>query len=348
MHSQENVPGRGNHIWKPVYKSEIKSCTPANRDAAQFDFNQFSLLIQDMCGGERDKETKIEFFASQKNGKHKNLGSTLFTINELKADPNSALTVVKQKGAKLTFSKCQFKKRNSFLEYVFGGCELNLAVAVDFTLSNGKPTDEDSLHNLNMNKNEYYKALSSVGSILEFYDTDKQFPVFGFGARLNLGSRLFDSHCFALNGNIFNPECDGLDGILQNYRNALNNVDLYGPTHFNQIIKIVNDMAEGAKVAQNNQKYQILLILTDGIINDMKQTIDEIVRGSSLPLSIIIVGVGDADFSSMDILDADDEPLYSQKYKKYMASDIVQFVPFSDFKNDPRLLAKEVLEEIPR
>lgn len=71
-------------------------------------------------------------------------------------------------------------------------------------------------------------------------------------------------------------------------------------------------------------------------------------RGSKLPLSIIIVGVGEADFTSMDVLDADDEPLYSQKYKEYMSSDIVQFVPFSEFKNDPRLLAKEVLEEVPR
>jgi vacuolar-type H+-ATPase subunit F/Vma7 len=67
----------------------------------------------------------------------------------------------------------------------------------------------------------------------------------------------------------------------------------------------------------------ILMIITDGIINDMDKTIDEIVRGSSLPLSIIIVGVGSADFTSMDVLDADDEPLYSKKYKKYMASDIV-------------------------
>lgn len=65
------------------------------------------------------------------------------------------------------------------------------------------------------------------------------------------------------------------------------------------------------------------MILTDGIINDMQKTIDQIVRGSSLPLSIIIVGVGQADFSSMDVLDADDEPLYSNKYKKFMDSDIV-------------------------
>ena len=55
----------------------------------------------------------------------------------------------------------------------------------------------------------------------------------------------------------------------------------------------------------------------------MAKTIDEIVRGSDLPLSIVIVGVGDADFDSMDVLDADNEPLYSNKYKKYMSRDIV-------------------------
>jgi len=35
------------------------------------------------------------------------------------------------------------------------------------------------------------------------------------------------------------------------------------------------------------------------------------------------VGVGDADFKQMDMLDADDEPLYSTKYKKNMDADIV-------------------------
>jgi hypothetical protein len=106
-------------------------------------------------------------------------------------------------------------------------------------------------------------------------------------------------------------------------------------------------MAEGMEVSQHNQKYMIMLIITDGIINDMQKTIDEIVRGSGLPLSIIIVGVGEADFSSMDILDADDDPLYSKKYKTYMKSDIVQFVPFSEYKNDPSQLAREVLTEVP-
>lgn len=90
-----------------------------------------------------------------------------------------------------------------------------------------------------------------------------------------------------------------------------------------------------------------MMIITDGVINDMQKTIDQIVRGSSNPCAVIIVGVGDADFESMDQLDADEEALYSQAYRKYMEADIVQFVPFEEFRNDPHLLAKEVLEEIP-
>ena len=55
-------------------------------------------------------------------------------------------------------------------------------------------------------------------------------------------------------------------------------------------------MATAERVNQLNQKYFILLLITDGVINDLQKTIDEVVRGSSLPLSIIIVGVGQEDF----------------------------------------------------
>ena len=59
------------------------------------------------------------------------------------------------------------------------------------------------------------------------------------------------------------------------------------------------------------------MIITDGIINDMQLTIDEIVKASNLPLSIIIVGVGDADFEEMVQLDGDVTPLYSKKHNTY-------------------------------
>lgn len=77
----------------------------------------------------------------------------------------------------------------------------------------------------------------SVGSILEQYDTDKLYPVYGFGGRLLETMKV--SHCFALNGNIFRPECQGVQGILNVYQNAIMKAGLLGPTYFGPIIEYV-------------------------------------------------------------------------------------------------------------
>ena len=89
------------------------------------------------------------------------------------------------------------------------------------------------------------------------------------------------------------------------------------------------------------------MILTDGIIEDMDDTINSLVESSYLPVSVIIIGIGNADFSNMDVLDADDDPLYDNNGRK-ADRDLVQFVPYKDFKNDGQKLAEQVLEEVPR
>ena len=77
----------------------------------------------------------------------------------------------------------------------------------------------------------------------------------------------------------------------------------------------------------------------------MQQTIDTVVELSKLPISIIIVGVGNANFLMMDQLDSDDELLMGSYGRA--ERDIVQFVPFRKFKNNPAGLAQEVLHEVP-
>jgi hypothetical protein len=62
--------------------------------------------------------------------------------------------------------------------------------------------------------------------------------------------------------------------------------------------------------------YHVLLILTDGCIHDMRETINQIVKMSALPISIIIVGIGDNDFGNMEILDADDYDLVDEEQEK--------------------------------
>ena len=191
------------------------------------------------------------------------------------------------------------------------------------------------------------QAIQSVGNILQFYNTDKQIQLYGFGGAIPPYNNRA-SHCFALNGDIFNPRVNGLDQVIATYQNAIQRCNLYGPTHFSEILKEVVDHAASEPVTQDHQKFHICVIITDGIINDMDRTIDEIVRGSETPLAIIIVGVGNADFESMEVLDGDEEALYSKSYRRYMSADIVQFVPFNEFKHNPHLLAKETLMEVPQ
>jgi hypothetical protein len=72
----------------------------------------------------------------------------------------------------------------SFLDFISGGCELNFLVAIDFTGSNGDPKLPTSLHYRDpsgMTRNQYQAAIEAVGGVLEYYDTDKIFPVYGFG-----------------------------------------------------------------------------------------------------------------------------------------------------------------------
>ena len=70
-----------------------------------------------------------------------------------------------------------------------------------------------------------------------------------------------------------------------------------------------------------------------------------IVQLSALPCSIIIVGVGNADFSQMEELDGDDGILRDDSGKG-VERDIVQFVRFTETVKRGNL-AEEVLKEIP-
>ncbi|KAF4756813.1 hypothetical protein FOZ63_026408 [Perkinsus olseni] len=250
----------------------------------------------------------------------------------------------------LTLENIEMVKHVSFLEYIEGGLEINLIVAIDFTFSNGDPNHPSSLHYYHPHSaNDYVMAIRAVGEILEHYDQDKKYPVYGFGAKLP-PDYSHTSHLFACNGDYFLPEVVGVDGIVDAYRKALQVVHLHGPTMFSEIIQLASGWAEQNSVGKTDeQKYFILLILTDGAIVDLQATIDAIVEASKAPLSIIIVGVGDQDFGMMNVLDADDHPLVSSIDHSTMERDIVQFVPFNEFKDKSYTeLAMATLDEVPR
>ena len=216
---------------------------------------------------------------------------------------------------------------------------------MDFTASNGDPQNPRSLHFLSeTGENQYTQAIKSVGEIIEPYDADKQFPGLGFGARIPPHGQV--SFEFFLNLSS-QPYCNGVQGILDAYKIALQNVTLYGPTNFSPVI---NHVAKFAKAYQDGRQYFVLLILTDGAITDFDETKSAIVNASDLPMSIIIVGVGQEDFSEMKALDSDEGMLRAQG--RVASRDIVQFVEMRKFLMsngywNQEGLAKEVLHEVP-
>lgn len=96
--------------------------------------------------------------------------------------------------------------RPSFIDYLRAGWQISLVGAVDYTASNETP----KLHAIGQQMNQYQSALLNVGSIVEPYDYDKMFPVFGFGGIPRHMNNNNVSHCFALNGNAADPNIAGV------------------------------------------------------------------------------------------------------------------------------------------
>ena len=251
----------------------------------------------------------------------------------------------------LLIDNSEITKNFTFIDYIKAGVKIALSIGIDFTGSNGHPLDKNTNHSIRDKKqNDYERAILSCGKIVGDYDYDQLFPVFGFGAIINSSpnaqnkdNKKETSMCFNLNFSN-QPEIKTIDNILKIYRDCLlkNKITFSGPTEFTPLIKEVISRINKDDLFE----YHILMILTDGVINDLQETIDILVEASLLPLSVIIIGIGNDKFEKMESLDGDTIPLTSSKGEK-RKRDIVQFVPFSEFQNDGEKLAMEVLAEIP-
>ncbi|GMN60468.1 hypothetical protein TIFTF001_029557 [Ficus carica] len=336
----------------PVCKTEVI------KNELRPHWNPIFLSIQQVGG--KDQGLIIECFNFNSNGKHDLIGKVERSLADLeklhltKQGEHLFLPTSVGQGhpletkvlkSRLFVDKFTESVQHTFLDYLAGGFELNFMVAIDFTASNGNPRLPDSLHYIDPSgrPNAYQRAISEVGEVLQFYDTDKRFPAWGFGARPIDGPV---SHCFFLNGSSHYYEVEGIHGIMMAYTSALRNVSLAGPTLFGPVISYAASIASQS-LANSSRKYFVLLIITDGVVTDLQETKDAIVKASDLPLSILIVGVGGADFKEMEILDADKGGRLESSTGRVASRDIVQFVPLRDIPGGEISVVQALLAELP-
>lgn len=329
-----------------VFRSEtiMKNLNPSY--AAQ------TVSASKLCNGDLKRKMLVQVYDWDKNSADDLIGQTETTFADLVEAKSSTFTLLRPTSKKnptkprgeITFADVGITHDYNYIDYIQGGCAVRLMVAIDFTGSNGDPRDSRSLHYRAAGvQNQYQQVIQSIGGIVLDYDTDKQCPVWGFGGKVE--GRV--NHCFSL-APPNQDEVVGIEGLLEAYNKAFDYVLLSGPTNFSEVIQTAGLLSMSPAHTPTSQHYSILMIITDGVISDFKETVDSIVQASSNPLSIIIIGVGDADFSDMQRLDADRGGLRSSSGIN-AKRDIVQFVRFKEFSGGHiSRLAKATLKEIPK
>jgi hypothetical protein len=353
----------GSLTWDNVFRSDVvkDNLNPQWKDAI--------VPLSHLNQGDLDKPILITVYDFESKGDHVLMGQVETSVKALEGLVGSSLTLKKRGSATgtLNIQKAEVAgvedvihkmasasvsapapaafvpsvvpssaSSPSFVDYISGGCELNVCVAIDFTGSNGDPRQPGTLHHLNQDgsKNNYEKAVSAIVGILSKYDSDQMYPVWGFGAKYGGVVR----HCFQCGPT---AEAHGVAGILDAYHQTFKSgLIMSGPTVFTEVMETAAAKAMSSQEAaksQGRQSYTILLILTDGAVTDSAATAQVLRQISNAPLSVVIVGLGDADFSSMQFLD---DVCTGD-------SDIAQFVAFNQHSKNSVELTSETLREIP-
>jgi hypothetical protein len=210
----------------------------------------------------------------------------------------------------------------------------NLIMGLDYTKSNtwnGQHTfGGKNLHDITPNQmNPYQEVIYIIGSTLAAFDEDNLIPVFGFGDITTKDKGVFP----------FYPDghyCHGFQEVLQRYTEITPKVLLSGPTSFAPVIR------EAINIVQRERSYHILVIIADGQIDNVRDTVTAIVDATAYPLSIVVVGVGDGPW---DLMIQFDEQLPARKFDNF------RFVAFSQTmaraENREITFSVEALQEIP-
>jgi len=129
-----------------------------------------------------------------------------------------------QQTGTLTLINIRKEANFTMIDYLRGGTQMNLNVAIDFTGSNGDPKQPSSLHLISHSLNQYQQAILSIGQILLNYDHDKLVPTYGFGAVLKFPNSQNSgqvNHFFPCSGDFSTVSGYSVEGIFDLYTYCL-------------------------------------------------------------------------------------------------------------------------------
>lgn len=287
----EKVMNNLNPVWKPV-----------------------DIDLQHLCNGDMKRELKLEVMHWEKDDKsieigHQDRGVTAEAISS--ANHVFALLHPTKGDSKavgnVAVVNAQLKTQHTFDGYVAGGLEVDLIAGIDFTGSNGDAASPSSLHYNapGAGMTQYQVAINAISKVLAPYDSDGKIKMFGFGAQPKRGDRV--SHCFSMTYNENDASVAGLPGMNAAYTAVVKQSEFSGPTNAAPVIRKATELAAAAARQTNGPlHYSMLLLLSDGELDDFPDTQRAIADAASVPLSIFVVGIGSCSFDKLKALDTGD------------------------------------------
>lgn len=126
---------------------------------------------------------------------------------------------------------------------------------------------------------------------------------YGVGARTMEGNGAAVDIC-SMTGDFTDPFIESQDELLNCYEGTLRTIKIAGPVNYKSIVKFVCDMAQmdfgTAQDASSIRNYYVLTILMAGLIDDLEDSVNEILRAADLPISVQIIKIGGVSESEND------------------------------------------------
>jgi hypothetical protein len=338
--------------WEVVWKSEVL------KDTLDPTWMHARLPLQLLCHDDQSNPLKITIWDYEKHSTtHDLLGfveSTVAEIVEKAKDGGIPVFIVMREKKKL-FRGSKLKhvgllkvlKANvisipSMLQYLGGGCSLDLMIGIDCTISNGEWGTEKNLHfSASHWLNDYQAGIMQLGSIAENFARGKHSSMWGFGAKLDENYR----GCYTMADRL----CGGNELLKAYDQNVSENpiFSLGEPAYLKPLIQA--GTFRTIKACKKRQCYTVLTIFTAGDIADLPETVDLICTAAEdAPISIVIIGVGNRDFSDIEKLCGDDQNGRLRDSRGIpIAREIVTFVSFKQFAGNATNVIAEALKDIP-
>ena len=337
--------------WELIWKSEVI------KDSLSPTWMEARLPLQLLCNDDQLNPLKITIWDYDKHSvQDHQMGHVESTVSELvskaKEGDIPVFLVMREKrklfgGSKLKcvgllkVIKAKIVTIPSMLQYLSGGCSLDLMIGIDCTVANGQFGSEKSLHHSASRwLNDYQAGIQKFGGICENFARGRHSSMWGFGCKIKgLYKEKYTIAEHLVGGKELLQAYD--KGVVGNPEFELGGKALLKPFIQAATFRTIRS-------SKKRQCYTVLCIFTAGDIADLQESVDLICTAAEdAPISILIIGVGNRDFSAIEKLMSDDGGPLRDSRNIPIARDIVNFVSFKQFGGNATEVVAEALKEIP-